>query len=112
MMESVSSCSGRHRPHHHYHHHHYHHYLLGEAEQPEGDTQLEEDAGHKEANAGRAERHVLQEDLPAEEAELPGGLDDVDQPHDDDDDLAHQPHLVAQRLVRVEVALLLRGCRL
>jgi hypothetical protein len=43
----------------------------------EGDTRvsdLEEEAGDEEADAGGAEGHVLKEDLPAQEAKLPGHL--------------------------------------
>ena len=55
-----------------------------ETGKPDRDTKLEEDAGEEEADPGGAERHVLQEDLPSKESQLPDGLEDVEESHHDE----------------------------
>merc|ERR1712223_1836981 len=52
-----------------------------EAGKADWHTKLEKNAGEKEADSGRAECHVLHEDLPTKEGKLSDCLEDVEESH-------------------------------
>ena len=65
-----------------------------EAGKADWHTKLEKNAGEKEADSGRAECHVLHEDLPTKEGKLSDCLEDVEESHQNKGGFTTKPDLV------------------
>ena len=83
-----------------------------QAGQPDRDAELEKDTGEEEADPGGAERHVLQENCPSKESELPDSLEEVEESHEDKGGLASKPDLVSDGVCGQEMAAFKGGVHL